>query len=377
MYGVWEPTKKRNREERDDQTLIEDVRNADNDLDALGLISDIRHVNAAFQIRDRCPKVKPPRTDIMPVNVWYRNKDWMTFVINEFTNDKFDERNVFWIYDIIGGVGKSTLAKFLYAKLFPEVLIMTSLRVNDAAEVIKNAIKQGWTGKYLVVDLPRQAQHYEIWCPLEMIMNGIITSNKYSGTTMYLNRVRVLFLANFEPRKYKIAVNGEETKEPNMSLDRWRIGQITTNMFGKNYVTMEGNLPLQYTSEQQKLIDPIPNFKIFNQENEWENAPTEPTTPNVVVEREYCDNISSTLLNGDDDLDNLMMENYENTNERLWDMTHNFENNETERQYLLGGKPWERLPDYESLFPETPALQLANELVVSLKHLDIKSDKTF
>lgn len=127
------------------------------------------------------------------------------------------DRKVYWLCDPVGGCGKSTFARWMYAKHQKknrkyDVLVLSQLGgAKDAATIIQGALQRGWTQKMLILDLSRAAEHKSIYEPIEQIKNGQMNTLKYHGEEVWFNCPHVVVLANFAPDKGQL------------SEDRWSI----------------------------------------------------------------------------------------------------------------------------------------------------------
>lgn len=109
-------------------------------------------------------------------------------------------RKILWFYEPIGNTGKSVFAKWMAIKYPQDVLVLQQLGgMKDAATIISGA--KDWTGKLLIVDLPRAAESKEIYAPLEAIKNGHLNTIKYEGGSYMWDAGHVMVFANFAPRR--------------------------------------------------------------------------------------------------------------------------------------------------------------------------------
>lgn len=140
---------------------------------------------------------------------------WQKHLLNMLEGNG-SRRKIHWIFDQKGGMGKTDFTKHARAKFGKDVLLMSQFGgARDCATVVSNALENGWTGKILIVDLPRQAEKHAIYEPLEMIKNGVMTSIKYNGKTNVFVNKYLIVLANFYP------------DVSNMTWDRWQIWDRT------------------------------------------------------------------------------------------------------------------------------------------------------
>lgn len=133
-----------------------------------------------------------------------------------------DGRSIYVIYDPIGGTGKTHFIKYM-TSLDPKRFFFTQGlgQSRDIAEVVKNAQRNGWTGETMLVNLTRQLADHKIYETLESLIDGMFTSQKYSGSSMRYEARTVVLFSNFMPNLRKV------------SVDRWiilGIDRITKNL---------------------------------------------------------------------------------------------------------------------------------------------------
>jgi len=143
-------------------------------------------------------------------------RDWQATIMELL---KFpSSRKIYWFVDYKGGCGKSTFARWLYAKNPNEVLVLSQLGgTRDAATIIDGALSNGWTQKLLILDLARAAEHKSIYEPMEQIKNGCMNTIKYQGKPLWFNSPHLIVFANFYP------------DQSQLSMDRWGIYVIDEN----------------------------------------------------------------------------------------------------------------------------------------------------
>lgn len=120
------------------------------------------------------------------------------------------KRQIWWYCDTKGGAGKTDFCKGMKIRYPKDTLVFTQFGgARDCATVIVNALNSGWTGKYCIIDLPRDAETKSFYEPLESIRNGMITAIKYQGKTVMWQSRWLIVMANFNP------------EYGHMSADRW------------------------------------------------------------------------------------------------------------------------------------------------------------
>lgn len=121
-----------------------------------------------------------------------------------------DKRTINWFWEPTGGVGKTTLCKYLVVK--HNALMLTG----KSADMYHMLAKYPNKRELIIVDCPRSQQDYINYGAIEQIKNGLVFSGKYEGAQLVFNCPHVFCFAN-EPPKTEM-----------MSKDRWNIVQIDT-----------------------------------------------------------------------------------------------------------------------------------------------------
>lgn len=113
-----------------------------------------------------------------------------------------DRRRIRWFYDPCGATGKTQLARYLLMTQPNEWFVSKDMGTSkDAATIIENALKNGWSSHGIIIDLPRQAQNHDrMYTYLEEIKDGMVTTQKYSGGTSIFNVPHMIVFANWLPK---------------------------------------------------------------------------------------------------------------------------------------------------------------------------------
>lgn len=128
------------------------------------------------------------------------------------TESKGNQRKITWVYDPIGGKGKTYYCKALVALNPKKYLSLGSCHSSrDAATIIQGAMNCGWTGDTILVNFSRQASDHKIYEWLENIRDGFMTVTKYAGEVLLFNNLHMQVFANWIPN-----INA-------LSEDRWDI----------------------------------------------------------------------------------------------------------------------------------------------------------
>lgn len=173
-------------------------------------------------------------------------RNWQHEEVKALENQ--NRRNVRWVYDLKGGVGKSVLADYLidYKKAF----FCDGGKLADIAYAYQNQ-------EYVVFDLPRTSEDFTPYKAMECFKNGRLFSPKYTSCLKRFKPCKVIVFANYPPDRSKL------------SDDRWSINCIdppevdTTNqgpeVLGSSRVL---NIMRDSLNNEKKNLAEIP--KVFN-----------------------------------------------------------------------------------------------------------------
>ncbi|VDI54859.1 Hypothetical predicted protein [Mytilus galloprovincialis] len=126
--------------------------------------------------------------------------DWQIEVLQML--DDQDDRKVLWIYDAVGGEGKTFLAK--YIQLYRDCICLESGKKTDLAHCFTNE-------KYVLFDYTRSMVETINYSIVENFKNGFLFSGKYDSKVKKFDPCKVCCFSNFCPDKSKL------------SEDRWQL----------------------------------------------------------------------------------------------------------------------------------------------------------
>lgn len=120
-----------------------------------------------------------------------------------------DPRRIYWFWEEVGCVGKTTYAKHL---CMTRNALYLSGKVSDMKFAISTLMPD--VPKIFIFDFCRSREEYVSYEGIEAIKNGIFFSGKYEGKMVMYNIPHVICFANFCPR-----LNA-------LSIDRWSVIRI-------------------------------------------------------------------------------------------------------------------------------------------------------
>lgn len=123
-----------------------------------------------------------------------------------------NDRQIDVIVDQRGGMGKTTLAKYMTANH----MAVYCPQMADSKDYMRFAMNKGASG--YVFDMPRcesLEKRKGMWSAIEQIKNGYLWDDRYQWQDEWIEPPKILVIANEEPpREY-------------LSADRWRVWTIT------------------------------------------------------------------------------------------------------------------------------------------------------
>jgi hypothetical protein len=134
--------------------------------------------------------------------------DWQKSLIELFEEFKDNDRVIFWIYDNVGGAGKTFFCDYMSDINPKDVIVMDNQQCRD--------ISCAYNGQKIVLfDFVREEEHDIKYGVLEKLKNGRIFSAKYESHVKVFEKPTVCVFANHAPRVKML------------SMDRWKIYSVT------------------------------------------------------------------------------------------------------------------------------------------------------
>jgi hypothetical protein len=181
-------------------------------LSTCSTLNNVGGVIAAFNC-------KPSDYGIEPAVDW---RDWQREIIEEIKT-RPDPRRVVWIYDPLGNAGKSFLAKHLGQ--YRGAFVSTKANTYHVATALDEFISKNGQDSVLVVifNFTRQQENHKIYQALEELKDGMMTTEKYKGKTMFFPNPHLICMANYIP------------DVTSMTADRWDIRALQYDTVVKRY----------------------------------------------------------------------------------------------------------------------------------------------
>ncbi len=171
-------------------------------LEGCMTFSQVGGVIAAFNY-------KRPDFGEEPVVKW---RPWQQALIDEITLTDPDPRHIIWYYDEKGNSGKTFLAKHM--GMHREAFVSTRANAYHVATQLQQAMLSGGAILIVMFNFSRQQENHKIYQALEEIKDGMMSCEKYKGSTIYFKIPHLVVFANYEPFLECC------------SLDRWDIRTI-------------------------------------------------------------------------------------------------------------------------------------------------------
>lgn len=138
-------------------------------------------------------------------------KPWQAYC-EEYCLKEPDGQTVFWIYDKIGGEGKSSFCRYMTIK--HNTLVIQGGKLADIMNIIFNTDMDDVSS--ILIDIPRCNKNKVSYASIECILNGMITNTKYETGRKIFNPPNIIIFSNFAP----------EVSDETLSMRRWKIKEL-------------------------------------------------------------------------------------------------------------------------------------------------------
>lgn len=159
--------------------------------------------------------------------------NYQKFILDIIQN-KPNKRDIYWFYDSVGNVGKTSLSKYMSYHY-------KAINIDGNKKDILYAAAEAKSYIYLI-DLPRSSKNHVSYNGIEAIKNGYYFSGKYESKMIVRNHPHIFIFSNYLPE-----IN-------NLSVDRWQIYEIYKNDLDYDCVLLDIN-NLNSISDDKNYID--------------------------------------------------------------------------------------------------------------------------
>lgn len=124
-------------------------------------------------------------------------RPWQQEVVN-MLDQPVHPRRIWWYYDKDGGVGKSSLGKYMY---FHHKVIM--LKVGKASDIL-NLVYKLPAQKMYIFDIARTVRKdllIDMYTAIEEVKTGYIVNTKYETGVKLFDRPHIIVFSNYKPKK--------------------------------------------------------------------------------------------------------------------------------------------------------------------------------
>lgn len=200
-----------------EETVLEAVKKFSK-VDKNGRLINVNEIKTLFEMKDHTVEINEKQWNIEELWPWQRELEDL------LTVEEMDKRSILWIYDPVGGAGKTQFTSYMEQKYPKEfVSINNSItKIADVASAIQMELEErGWKQKGIFIDLTRMIAEFRINTTLEMIKSGKLLVSKYKSKTINFNVPDIVIFSNSVPTNEQIR---------GFSVDRWDVRQINDLM---------------------------------------------------------------------------------------------------------------------------------------------------
>nr|WAE42337.1 MAG: replication associated protein [Cressdnaviricota sp.] len=149
---------------------------------------------------------------------------WQLQVMQIIVSPPSDTRTIHWFWESTGGVGKTSLCKYLCVK--HDAILIGGKGDNCRFAVAKWVDSNKRHPEIILINIPRSVEHIS-YTAIEEVKDGIFFSGKYESGQVIYNSPHVFIFANTPPDMCKL------------SKDRWNVVHI---VFESSNTTLEALL---------------------------------------------------------------------------------------------------------------------------------------
>jgi len=142
-----------------------------------------------------------------PIQIIQELRPWQ-LAIEKLFFQPVNDRKIYWFWETVGGVGKSSFVKYMVVKHL--CLFCDGGKKSDLINLVFNNNMDEC--RCIIWDIPRSTKGSISYATLESVKNGLICNTKYETGIKAFNPPHIFVFANFPP-----------DKPEELSVDRWEI----------------------------------------------------------------------------------------------------------------------------------------------------------
>lgn len=190
-------------------TLVEEIWECKTKEEALiKHVTKPSHVSGVEKIFDSKPKEVVSIKHITKEELF----EWQLEVVKEIEEHillirdggDFDNRHINWIYDPVGGTGKSALLSYIMMEVEKSIATTISSHYHLSSQIQKMSNEHGEVYTVCFGITRSATDKDDFYDVLEKLKDGLVCSSKYIGTTTVINSPYVLVLSNYPPNFSKM-----------------------------------------------------------------------------------------------------------------------------------------------------------------------------
>lgn len=176
--------------------------------------SSLRYVTKEDSTFVRGPWAKGIQVIYKEATIW-NDRAWQKSLREKIDGPKND-REIIWIADHKGNMGKTVFAKHLIQSRANTLFV--SGKAADAQYAISKLVAEGKAPKLVLFGFPRSKEAYVSYEAMENIKDGLFFNSKYESGMVCFDSPVVVVMANFAPKREQ------------MTADRWSVYSINDDM---------------------------------------------------------------------------------------------------------------------------------------------------
>jgi len=237
-------------------------------------VDNVRDLGGVIMAYDMKPDMFGPEPQV----------DWMKWqwdLYNEMVYTPPHTRSIIWYWDKRGYGGKTYFAKHMF--MYQGTFLSTSASLRDIATNLQGIFSRRGNNKMLSVifNFTKATDIRGAYEAVEALKDGLVTSEKYQGSTMTFDTPHVVVFANVLPSVNKI------------SLDRWDIRILSPH--GDRVIEKVPGSWFNACRDEQEILDKTQELRDWYEEAAERLLRTEEPPHQLVAKREALTGASFSL----------------------------------------------------------------------------------